>query len=184
MKPQRRERRIILAALFIALSVAVGYLLAGVPNVELMTLCVFLSGVFLGCGLGAVVGILSIFLYSVFNPFGPPLLPLIITQLVGFALIGLSGGLLRVQIGCAGRRAIVVSAVAGLILTVVYDLLTTVATAFVFLGGDGFIEGFMGVFIAGALFLVIHTISNTVVFAVAVVPVVRVIAAFERGSRI
>ncbi|MCK4236247.1 MAG: ECF transporter S component [Candidatus Krumholzibacteria bacterium] len=182
VRAERRERKIILSALFTALSVALGYLLAGVPNVELMTLCVFLSGVFLGPRLGALVGALSIFFYSIFNPFGPALPPLILAQVGAFVLTGISGGFLRRYVRSSGRTAVMVSAVAGLVLTLVYDSLTTAATALIVLGHRGFLKGITGVFVVGSAFIAIHVLSNIAIFAVAVAPIVRVTAAWERGD--
>ena len=179
---ERRERKIVLSALFTALSVTLGYMLAGVPNVELMTLCVFLSGVFLGPNLGAVVGALSILFYSIFNPFGPALPPLIIAQVCAFSLIGFSGGLLRRYIRSGDRRAAMISAASGLVLTLVYDLLTTVATGLIALGVQGFFKGITGVFIAGSGLVAIHVLTNTAIFAIVVVPIVRVTAAWEGRS--
>lgn len=183
MRIFRREQKIILTALFIALAVVLGYLLAEVPNVELMTVVVFLSGVFLGARLGATVGLLSILFYSLFNPFGPPLLPLMIAQLIGFAVIGSTGGLLKEQLHRTGTGVVITSALAGLVLTLIYDFLTTVATAAIALGLGGFLEGLGGVFLAGSVFIAIHSISNTAVFAVAIVPIVRVMHAWERGGQ-
>ena len=47
-------RRALLASLLIALTVAAGQALAGVPNIELVTLLVFLSGFLLGRRTGAI----------------------------------------------------------------------------------------------------------------------------------
>ena len=76
----------------VALAVSLGYALAGVPNVELMTLTVFTAGYLLGGVLGALVGAVSITLHSVFNPLGAALPPLLAAQICGFVLIGTTGG--------------------------------------------------------------------------------------------
>ena len=174
-------RRIIQTGLFVALVVVLGFLLAEVPNVELMTVSVFLSGVILGLRRGVVVGLLSILLYSLFNPYGPPLPPLVLAQILGFAIIGSSGGILRKQLALGGKAPYLFSALAGLILTLIYDSLTTAATAVIVLGVDGFMKGLAGFFVAGALFIVVHTLSNTIVFAVTAVPVLRAVSSWERG---
>jgi len=179
-KPERHERRIIIAALFVALSVVLGYLFAAVPNVELMTLSVFLGGIFLGVRLGIVIGMLSILIFSLFNPYGPPLPPLALAQVFGYGLIGLAGGVLGGRLSCGRKEAVIVSAAAGLILTLMYDFLTTCASAVIVLGLEGFISGVQGFFAAGLLFVILHTVSNTVIFAVTVVPVVGVVSAWER----
>jgi hypothetical protein len=89
----RRERTVILAALFIALSVALGFLLAGVPNVELKTLTVFVAGAFCGARLGCAVGAFSILVHTLFNPLGPAPAPLLAAQVASFVVIGAAGGI-------------------------------------------------------------------------------------------
>jgi len=178
---ENRTRRIIQTGLFVALVVVLGFLLAGVPNIELMTVSVFLSGVILGRWSGTIVGALSILLYSLFNPYGPPLPPLVLAQILGFALVGCAGGMLRRHLMEGGRASFLFSALAGLLLTLVYDSLTTVATAVVALGADGLADGIAGFFVAGAIFIIVHTLSNTIVFAATVVPVMRAVAAWEGG---
>jgi uncharacterized membrane protein len=180
---ENRTRRIIQTGLFVALVVVLGFLLAEIPNIELMTVSVFLSGVILGGGRGAVVGVLSILLYSIFNPYGPPLPPLLLAQTAGFALIGVAGGMLRTRLVEGGKAPYLFSALAGLLLTMIYDSLTTFATAVVVLGTDGLLKGLAGFFVAGALFIAVHMLSNTIVFTVAAVPVLRAVSSWERGRK-
>ena len=54
-----KTRKAIMASLLIALTVAVGFALAGVPNVELMTITVFIAGYLLGARLGAALYFIS-----------------------------------------------------------------------------------------------------------------------------
>ena len=174
MRSNWKRRRIILTALFTALSVALGYILSAVPNVELMTLTVFLSGVFTGPRYGAVTGILSITIYAFFNPFGISLPPLFAAQIIGFLVIGTAGGLLRKKVYKGGRTVVIISAVAGFLITLLYDILTTVASAYVALGAEGFADGIIGFFSAGFVFILIHVVINTLIFSQAVVPIVKV----------
>ncbi len=179
---ESRERRVIRAALFTALSVALGFLLAAVPNVELITLSVFLGGVFCGPRVGAVVGALSEALFSLLNPLGPALPPLFAAQIACFALTGLAGGLLAPLLRPAGRASVAASALAGFVLTAIYEALTNAATALIALGPRRLPEGIGGVYAAGALFTAVHVGVNTAVFAAAVVPVVRVARAWRKGG--
>jgi hypothetical protein len=177
----RRERIIIMAALFTALSVSLGVLLAAVPNVELMTLTVFIGGACCGARLGAIVGVLSILFHSLLNPLGPAPPPLLAAQAVGFCVIGLAGGLAGPRLR-QGRPGLVVgSAVLGFMLTLFYDIITTLATAWIALGNGGFFKGVWGVFVAGAGFVAWHIAANTAIFAAAVAPLLRAVRAW-RGA--
>ena len=84
-----------LSAIFVALAVALGFLLISVPNIELLTFTVFAAGSVLGRWRGAVVGALAMALYSGLNPFGSgiALPPLYAAQIGAMALAGLAGGL-------------------------------------------------------------------------------------------
>jgi hypothetical protein len=178
----RRERTIILAALFVALSVALGFLLAGIPNLELMTLAVFMAGSFCGARLGIAVGALSMLLFSLLNPLGPAPAPLLAAQIAGFALIGAGGGLVGPRLAPAGPAAAAAAAAAGFALTIAYDFLTTAATALVALGARRFVDGLGGIALAGAVFVAWHVGVNTAVFAVAVPPLMRSVRAWQGGK--
>jgi len=121
-------RTLVQTALLIALCVAVGYALAGVPNVELISASVCASGVWVGARRGAVVGVLAEAIYSGFNPYGVAPPPLYVAQLVGFALFGAVGGF-AAPLFARRRLGVQVAAAAGLGfgLTLVYDVLTNLA---------------------------------------------------------
>ena len=129
-----------------------------IPNLELVTLAAFASGVLLGVRDGAGVAALTMLLYSLLNPYGMAH-PLVTTaQVVGEALVGATGGaavgLAQAQ---AGVRAVVLG-VAGALLTLVYDLVTNVATGIVF--------GQMRVTLLGGIpFALWHIGTNTALFA-------------------
>jgi hypothetical protein len=178
----RRERTVILAALFVALSVALGFLLAGIPNVELKTLAVFMAGAFCGTRLGGAVGALSILVHSLFNPLGPAPAPLLAAQVAGFVVIGAAGGIVGPRIDPSRGRSVVACAAAGFALTLAYDVVTTLATAYVAFGASGFAGGLRGVAIAGIGFSAVHVGVNTAVFAVAVPPLIRAVRAWQGGE--
>jgi len=160
------NRRLLLVALFSALSISMGYILSSVPNVELMSFCVFLGGVYTGIMGGITVGVLAITIYSLFNPFGPPLPQLLIAQIFSFATIGFFGSILVFII--KGRKKVfiaIVSGIMGFLLTLLYDTLTTLATAIVVSGGVDLSQSLKGVFISGSFFIVLHVLSNTAIFA-------------------
>ncbi len=164
-----RARPVAATAMFIALSVALGFLLAPVPNVELVTLSVFVSGVLLGPGRGAVVGSVAMALYSGFSPngSGAAIPPMYAAQIVAMGVAGLAGGVsARFWTSPFGRtpwRAAVAGAVAGVVLTALYQSLVIVGLA---IAAPEFNEGFFAVLVANAFFSTIHLVSNAVIFAV------------------
>ncbi len=154
-------REIILMAIFIALAIAGGLVLAQFPNIELVTVVIFLSGLMLGATRGFVVGAVAEFLYSFFNPYGVAAPPLLIAQVISMAFAGVAGGLLRFLVD-RHLPPVWLLGVIGFSLTFVFDLLTTVSiTLFT---GTG-IAGFWAAAVLGLYFYIAHQVSNTLIFA-------------------
>jgi len=121
-------RDLIQTALLVAVCVAMGYLLAVVPNVELVSACIFTAGALKGVRRGALVGGLAELLYAGLNPYGVAPLPLLVSQILGMMVIGAAGGLF----GNWARRLSAVqqawlAGVCGFGLTLLYDVLTNSA---------------------------------------------------------
>jgi len=163
---------------FTALVAGLGFALSAIPNVELMTLSTFVSGAVLGAARGAVVGAAAIAIYSGFNPYGVAPPPVFATQLLGYALVGAAGGALAGRLG--GRRphpttAVALGALAGFVLTLVYDVLTNLGTAW----SMGAYRGPFPVVAAGLAFGAWHVVWNVVFFAACAPPL---LAALRRRA--
>jgi len=157
-------RRPVLLGLFAGTCIGLGYLLSGVPNVELMSLVAVLSGVVLGSRYGLVCGSIAATVYSLGSPYGVPM-PLILgAQVVGLGVAGAVGGpsgrtIRRLQRAGRIRAALVAAALTGLVVTLVFDLLTNLAIV-----GAFDLEP-MVVLVGAVPFFLIHGGVNTVVFA-------------------
>jgi hypothetical protein len=128
-----RVRQAVLLGLFTGTGVGVGHLLSGLPGIELMSTVAALAGLALGPVGGATVGVAAQFLYSVSSPFGLPVPLLLAAQLLGMAIAGMLGGLIRPAV--RRRRtsiAVATAAVAGAMAALVFDLLTNLAIVVVF----------------------------------------------------
>jgi hypothetical protein len=153
-----RASRIARISAFVALAVSLGFLLAPVPNVELVTLAVFLGGAVSRPAGGAAIGALAAALHSGLNPLGLPLPLVLVAQIVGLTLVGLVGG-------SAGRRLPArhgaVSAprlvAVGAGLTAIYQLLVNLALG-VHLDAVG------PTLLLGLPFAGLHLASNMLVF--------------------
>jgi hypothetical protein len=154
------------AALFTAAGVALGFALAHIPNVELVTTTIFISGYMLGIRTGLAVGALTEALYSGLNPLGSAAPPLFAAQIVSMATVGLMGGLLR---HLKSQKPWMFGA-AGFLLTLNFAVLTTVAYV-LFLNLTH--ESLWASVIAGIAFYVTHLVSNTLIFVILVPPLIR-----------
>ena len=82
-------------AMFISLAVGSGFALVMVPNIELITTIVFISGAYLGSRWGIIIGGVSEFIFSALNPLGSGLVffPILIAQVIAMMIVGAVGGL-------------------------------------------------------------------------------------------
>lgn len=164
------NRQIILSALFTALAVTMGYFFLMVPNVEMISATVFMAGVILGPLLGLLVGLTAELIFSLFNPMGAAAPPLLVAQVLSFAIIGLVGGLAgmpRKKIW----RSMLIYGICGFFLTLLFDVLTTLSFA-VFIAADD-MKKIITMFSAGLLFYITHSVINTIIFST-IVPAVLV----------
>ena len=150
------------SAVLIAVAVAVGLLLAAVPNVEGISAVCFISGFLLGWKRGGLVGATAMVLLSLLNPLGPAPPPVFAAQVVGMGLIGMAGSLLR---GFHSGRARVgfYSMASGALLTLIYDILTNYGVAV----SIGRWRNPAAIMLAGIPFSAIHIVSNAVIFGAA-----------------
>ncbi|NIM98530.1 MAG: ECF transporter S component [candidate division Zixibacteria bacterium] len=159
-------RKIALMGVMIALAIALKLPILSIPNVEFFTFIVFSAGYLLGIYGGVFVGVISMSIYTTFvTPYGLPPLPIAFAQVLSMAIIGFGGGL----VSKSARRAfdrdshsrttstIILMGISGLVLTLIYDLLTNLASAYV-------VGQFLPVMIAAVPFAFIHILSNVVIF--------------------
>ena len=179
----RINRLVVLSALFIALTVAVGYALISVPNIELVTATIFVAGYLLGPSRGIIVGALAEFLFSLTHPLGPSAPPLLVAQVISMAVVGCVGGLAGRWQHIPGNVIVRILIFAGLgfFLTLMFDVLTTLSFA-IFLSGLS-VPKIIATFTFGSFFYTIHLVVNTLIFAL-IVPaiVIRLSSRFQVSS--
>jgi len=154
------------------------------PNVEFTSLIVFLVGAIFGISFGATLGILVMFINGFFSPWGFAglMLPF---QVTGMVLVGIGGGLYRrTRGGLYDTGSYFETAVLGAFLTLVYDIITNfgVAVSYMLLGIP-ILPAFITAIIYGALFSVIHVVSNTAVFGVAFFPLTNALQKLLGGEK-
>ena len=168
---ERSSFRVALLGIFTALAVVLGYALVFIPNIELFTLMIFLSGFILGKRDGVIVGLMSSFIFVFFNPYGVSPLPLFAYQLFHYALVGFLGGIMCNYLGKKKffkpdedlyvLPVLIIFAITGALITFTYDVISTLIGALVIYGT---LESFWPVYIIGLPFTTIHLIGNTLGF--------------------
>ncbi len=145
---------------FAALAFGLNSPFLAVPNVEVFSLTIFLSGLFMGKASGTAVAFVAGIIFVFFNPNGPQPIPLVgFVQIFGFMVFGFSGGLARPILLNVNEavRAIWLMTLLGIVLTLCYDLLTNLAFAYLF-------GPFWPALIGGLGFSLVHIICNAVIF--------------------
>jgi hypothetical protein len=166
-------RHLSYAALMVAAGLT-GVYAETIPNFEVLTLVVFLSGVLLGAGWGATVGGVSMLAYSLLNPYGP-VHPLVTVSQVAGTLVAGPAGAWFVKLGFEGRPAavrVVVMVINAVLLTAWFDALTNLATGILF----GQIRMTM---LGGIPFALWHIATNVALFAALGTPLVVVFARYR-----
>jgi len=162
--------RIALLSMFIAVSVVLAYALASIPNIELFTLSIFLGGFIMGKKEGLVIGSLSALIFVFFNPWGVSPLPLMMYQLIHYALIGLAGALThwflkdksyyQPEKDLYTLPMMLLFGFIGLVITLTYDVISTLIGVLPYAPLDAFFLYFL----SGIVFTTVHEIGNTLGF--------------------
>jgi len=149
-------------SLFVALGVGLGFVLMTIPNVELISTTIFISGYILGIREGIIVGILTEGLYSLLNPMGMAAPPLFIALVFAMGCTGLLGGLYR-KIQFKNKPLFHLGfGLAGLAATVNFSLWTTFS--YVLIIGLTF-NNLLTALKSGIVFSALHIVSNTIIFS-------------------
>jgi len=171
IRMQRASFRIALISSFTALTIVLGYFLAYIPNIELFTLFIFLSGFILGKRDGTFVGFLSSFIFCYVNPFGSSPIPLFIFQLTHYSLTGFIGGVIK---SLSQKKNLfkdegdfykvsfmILFGLIGALITSSFQVISSIIHVLSFLGT---LNEFLPYFLSGIVFTVIHIIGNTLGF--------------------
>ena len=130
-------------------------------------LIVFSAGYLWGVQAGVLVGLLGMWLWSSFNPFGPAAIPLMAAQMIGAAVGGIVGALFRRQ------RYHTVDRITSLQLMVVSVLCTAAFYLPVNTVDAWLYQPFWPRFIGGLPWAAISLVSNAVIFPLLFGVVVR-----------
>ena len=169
-------REVAVPSAFVAAILLSSYAMAGLPNVKLFDLLVFVAGYALGFRRGATVAVGAWLVYGQVNPFGAAHVQLLLVLMGSETVYAAAGALARRWmpqsavrlLPSAGTLVLVASALAT---TLLYDAVTNVYTGYYWalIAGAGEYARWIGtaLFNPGALFFsAVHVSSNVMLFAV------------------
>lgn len=134
----------------------------------MVTMTIFLSGYLLGVKKGIIIGVIAEFLYSMINPYGVAAPPLLLAQVISMGITGAAGGLVY---STAHRFRnfwfkMILFAVAGFVLTLFFDALTTISfSVFMAETKKKILAATISSLIYGMPFYITHILANTLIFA-------------------
>jgi len=188
------SKQIALIAMMSALTVVVAYsrglTLSSLPGVfEFMTVLIFISGFCFGWVVGASVGAISLIIYILIPyPFAHPaawmysISPVLLVVMAGLGLLfGVAGAAAsRVLDPVKVKRFAVAMAALGFSLTFAYDILSSIGFALAYPAFESVWDAIVLTFVP--LYMpwppIVHTVTNTVIFAILVPPLIGAIRLF------
>lgn len=167
----KNTKDVAFTGIYIGLILGIGYALAFIPNVELVTSMVFLSGVLMGTRRGLLIGCVGEFLFSLLNPVGSGILfpPMLIAQVLSMGLIGSIGGRFHNFVINWPSNLVnyLIIGSLGILLTIIYDIMVSIA----FPIAAGFnVKAIAITLVTGVAFSAIYIFTNALVF-IFVIPV-------------
>jgi uncharacterized membrane protein len=167
----RPSAKVLIIAVFTALSLATDYAMSGFQNIKVMDTLVFLAAFLFGFRPGIGVALLTRFVFGLVNPIGPADPITLLFIMIGECFFAIAGAALRGIFAASsflrgsrdyGRLSIVLSLV-GLLATFAFDVLTNFGSWL--FETSSLYQALLVGNIVGAPFSVAHEASNVVFFA-------------------
>lgn len=174
-KEKNSLKGVVLTSMFAAAGAAGGYLLMFVPNVEVLTLFMFVSGYMLGVSKGVSSSIIASFLYFGLNPQGGMFPPLLASQVIGLSFSPLAGSLFHktlIKFSPSGFAKSLLIGFYAILATLIFDVLTNIA--FPISTGMG-LKGVISTLLLGIPFSLMHIISNLLIFLFVAPPLLKLV---------
>ncbi len=170
-----------LIAILAALTIGGNYALSAIPNVELSSVMVFLSGFLFGPLIGILVGLIAMTIYQLMNPWGAFIPPIGLAVIGCTMFIGFVGGILGRNFQLSATKEEIPlrwhlwPALFGVMITFFYDMVTNLAYCITF--GVPFVIAF----ITGSPFMVLHTVTNCILFGLLTPTISRITLQLDIG---
>jgi len=161
-------------ALFAALIYVLSWGTSYFPNVNLVFFIVFTAGFLWGAAAGVLVGAVGMGLWTTFNPYGPADFSIMLAQVGGIALSGVTGFFFRKSRWSErGKKSLITSLVlAAIVCTFLFYLPVNFVDAWVY-------QPFWPRFITGMLWSLVSVVANVIIFPL-LFPVTRYLYDRER----
>jgi uncharacterized membrane protein len=162
-----------LVAILAATGLGGNYVLSGTPNIELSSVMVFLSGFLFGTPVGALVGLITMTIYQIWNPWGAFIPPIGLAVIFCTTFTGIVGGIagrnVNVSRNIDRNRLTFSAATLGVLTTLFFDLVTNFAFSITIN------QSYVLILWLGLPLMLVHMISNGILFGLLVPSVTPII---------
>lgn len=170
---RNRSWTVALVAILAATGLGGNYVLSGAPNVELSSVMVFLSGFLFGTPIGALVGLVTMTIYQLWNPWGAFIPPIGLAVIGCTTFTGIVGGMVGrnnyLSRNVDKKWLTFSAALFGVITTLFFDLVTNFAFSITIN------QSYVIILWFGLPFMLLHIISNGILFGLLVPSITPII---------
>ncbi len=169
-----KTREVAVVAVFSAAIIATDFALADLPNVKLLDSLVFVAAFVYGFRIGTAVAVTSELIWGVVSPygFGAYIIPfLVLGELIYAAAGSIAARAWRDNLRLFSTRSIVIGSMMA-VCAFIWDFQTNVGTAFIAFWPNVTLLKILATEGAGALFMVFHELSDFLLGAFVVPPVI------------
>jgi len=158
------SRQVAIVSNMTALALLGNYSLASIPNVEFASVVIFITALVFGSKIGTWCALSTSIIYASINPWGPFIPQIWVTQLIGWVYVDVAGSMISKKMSIpyersAGPKELFII---GVVLTLIFDLVTNMGYSLVFN-----VPYYLAI-ILGLPFMLVHTLSNGIIMAIAV----------------
>ncbi len=173
IRSRNRSWTVALVAILAATGLGGNYVLSGAPNVELSSAIVFLSGFLFGTPIGALVGLVTMTIYQLWNPWGAFIPPIGLAVIGCTTFTGIVGGMVGrnnyLSRNVDKKWLTFSAALFGVITTLFFDLVTNFAFSITIN------QSYVIILWFGLPFMLLHIISNGILFGLLVPSITPII---------
>ncbi|MCF2136059.1 MAG: hypothetical protein K9W43_02365 [Candidatus Thorarchaeota archaeon] len=156
------SKRVSLIAIMTALALVGNYALVAVPNVELGSTILFFTGYIFGFQIALPCVLLMALIFGSINPWGAFIPQIWFSQVIGWTYIVFAAHLLRPKTVGEDSVSTLTLMVTGAFVTLIFDLITNIGFSVTFN------IPFLLAMIGGTPFMVVHVISNGLLFGLVI----------------
>ena len=162
------SRRVALVSIMTALALVGSYVFVAIPNVELGSVVLFITGLVFGIEIGLATMLITTVIFGMINPWGAAVPAILLSQVIAWAIVVITGYLVGLSKTPEKHKQSYLG-VLGFLVTLIFDLITNLGYSI------GVSIPYSIALVTGFPYLVIHVVSNMIIFSQGIPPIEKII---------